>query len=113
MDTQTFLESPYFGSVVCLCGSTQFKEAFEYIAEWFTWRGAVVLMPCIFHHADNVELTNEQKNMLDLVHRLKIKNADLIFIVDQDHYIGKSTQREIEFATTLNKNIIYWSDMRI
>lgn len=109
---KNFLESPFFGAKICLCGSTKFKAEFEKIAKLLTLRGAIITMPCVFHHAGD-EITEEEKITLDLVHRLKIRDADLIFVIDCEHYIGKSTKREIEYAQTLNKNIIYWSDFKV
>ena len=108
------LKSPYFGAKICLCGSTKFKETFIQVAQALTLKGAIITMPCIFHHVDEAHpITEEQKNLLDLVHRMKIKDADLIYVIDQDHYIGKSTRREIEFAEILNKTILYWSDVKL
>ena len=49
--------------------------------------------------------------MFDKVHKEKIKLAVAILVVDVDKYIGKSTRSEIEYAKSLNKEIIYYSDL--
>lgn len=40
------------------------------------------------------------------MHKEKIKLADAILVVDVDKYIGKSTKNEIEYAKSLNKEIM-------
>ena len=42
----------------------------------------------------------------------KIKIADAIFVVNVNQYIGFSTNREIEFAKLLNKEIMYLEDKK-
>ena len=49
--------------------------------------------------------------MFARVHREKIKLADAILVVDANKYIGESTKSEIEFAKSLNKEILYYSDL--
>lgn len=38
---------------------------------------------------------------------MKIKLSDAIYVVSVGAYIGKSTKSEIEFAKSLNKEILY------
>lgn len=49
--------------------------------------------------------------MLDKMHKERIKLADAILVVNVDNYIGKSTRSEIEYAESLNKEIIYYTDL--
>ena len=54
--------------------------------------------------------TEEQALMLDRMHKEKIKLADAILVVNVNGYIGNSTKSEIEFAKSLNKEILYYTD---
>lgn len=54
---------------------------------------------------DNVEITDEQKIILDLVHLRKIQESDSIVVVNPDGYVGESTSREIRWAIMLQKYI--------
>ena len=94
---------------ICMCGSTKFKDHFIKWAKWLTLQGAIVTMPMIFGHSGD-ELTLDQKIELDNLHKAKILDADAIFVVNINHYIGASTKSEIEYAKTLGKNIIYVED---
>ena len=91
---------------VCLCGSTKFKDKFLEIARDLTLEGYIVTMPLVFGHSgDNI---NEvQKEYLDEVHKAKISDADLIYIINVDGYIGNSTRNEINWALKLGKKIEY------
>ena len=93
--------------IVCLCGSTRFKELFMQMNREFTKQGAIVLMPGVWGHAGD-EITDEEKEKLDKLHRTKIMMSDVVYIINPDHYIGESTKREIEFAKSLDKVIWYF-----
>lgn len=49
--------------------------------------------------------------MLGKMHKEKIKLSEAILVVNVDNYIGESTQSEIEFAKSLNKEILYYTDL--
>lgn len=93
--------------VICLCGSTRFKEKFIEVARDFTLKGYIVTMPMVFVHSGDENISNEQKKFLDEVHKAKIADADLVYILNVDGYIGNSTRDEIEWALALNKKIEY------
>ena len=95
---------------VCLCGSTRFKDKFFEVAKEFTLQGYIVTMPLIFHHSGDEEITEEQKRNLDELHKAKIADADLIYIINVDNYIGNSTRSEIKWAVQLDKKIEYLED---
>ncbi len=91
---------------VCLCGSTRFKEIFFDIAKEFTLKGYIVTMPEVFvHRGDTID--EKDKEYLDEIHKAKIADADEIFVINKDGYIGESTKSEIEWAEELDKKIIY------
>ena len=95
--------------VITLCGSTRFKEDFERVNKELTLAGNIVISVGCFGHAGDV-FTDEQKVMLDDIHKRKIDMADAIYIINKDGYIGSSTRSEIQYATRLGKQIIFMED---
>ena len=57
------------------------------------------------------DYTKEEALMLDKVHKERIRISDAILVVNVDGYIGNSTRSEIEFAKSLNKEILYYTDL--
>ena len=94
--------------IVCLCGSTKFKDLFEFYNFIFTKAGKIVLTVGGFHHsvAGNI-LTSEEKYQVDVLHFAKIDLADEVFIINKGKYIGESTIREIYYAKMRDKKIIF------
>jgi len=93
--------------IVTLCGSTKFKDEFEEVAKKLALEGHAVLSVNMFAHADNIELTTEQKIKLDNAHKEKINASDAIFVINKDGYIGESTFSEIDWAQRMNKQIYF------
>ena len=95
--------------VITLCGSTRFKEDFERVNRELTLLGNIVISVGAFGHAGDT-FTEEQKVMLDDIHKRKIDMADAIYVINKDGYIGASTRSEIQYALRLGKQIIYMED---
>lgn len=85
-------------TVVCLCGSTRFKDAYIAQNERLTLEGKIVLSVGLFGHGRPVPLTDAEKAKLDALHLRKIDLADEILVLNVGGYIGDSTRREIEYA---------------
>lgn len=100
-----------FPEIVCLCGSTRFKEAYERANAEFGNQGKIVLSVSRFGHIDGLEMEGGLKKSLDELHLRKIDLADVVFIVndflDGKPYIGKSTRNEIAYARSKGKRILY------
>lgn len=94
-------------TIVCLCGSTKFKEAFEKAIFEESCKGNIVLSVACFTHAEKIQLTSEQKETFDKLHFSKVELADEILVINVGGYIGSSTQNEINLATKLSKTIRY------
>ena len=95
--------------VITLCGSTRFKEDFERVNRELTLAGNVVIsVGCFGHSGDSI--TEEQKIMLDDIHKQKIDMADAIFVINKGGYIGESTKNEIKYAQEHNKDIIFMEE---
>lgn len=73
------------------------------IAEKIELQGNCVIAPIYPTNPDKDAYTNEEANMLDKMHKEKIKISDAILVVNVDNYIGSSTKSEIEFAKNLIK----------
>lgn len=97
--------------IITLCGSTRFKDEFELIAKELALQGHTVLSVNLFAHADNIELTQEQKIRLDNAHKQKISISDAIYVINKDQYIGESTYGEIDWAERLGKKIFFLEDI--
>lgn len=94
--------------VVCLCGSTRFKKQYRAENRRLTMQGKIVLSVGLFGHADGHEFTEQEKEMLDAVHKDKIDIADRVHVINVDGYIGDSTQSEIEYAREHGKPVTFY-----
>lgn len=92
--------------VITLCGSTRFKQDFERVNKELTLAGNIVISVGCFGHSGDV-FTDEQKAMLDDIHKRKIDMADAIYVINKNGYIGSSTRSEIEYAREHNKEVYF------
>ena len=99
---------------ITLCGSTRFRKEFEEKNAELTLAGHIVISVGIFGKESNdigkesnTPLTEEQKAMLDKIHLRKIDLSDEIYVINPGGYIGKSTTREIAYAKSTGKEVIY------
>lgn len=93
--------------IITLCGSTRFKDEYLAVQRDLTLQGHIVLSVGLFAHADNEELTAEDKIRLDNLHKEKINMSDAIFVINKDGYIGESTYSEIDWANRMKKQIFF------
>ena len=100
---------PVRPSVVCLCGSTKFKDAFIKKQFELTMAGEIVLSVGWFSHSDREIFfpTEEEKLQLDELHKRKIDLADRIYVLNVGGYVGSSTRSEIEYAVVVGKPVEY------
>jgi len=91
--------------IVTLCGSTKFKTSFDKANLYLTLCNKIVLQPGCFAHANNIQITEDQKLALDKLHFEKIDMSDCIIVVNENNYIGTSTTNEINYAHNTNKPV--------
>lgn len=96
--------------IVCLCGSTKFKKAYEEANKSESLKGNIVLSVGCFTHHDKLDLEKDQKQGLDDLHKKKIDMADEILVLNVKGYIGDSTKSEIKYAKEVGKTIRYLED---
>lgn len=100
--------------IVCLCGSTKFKDTFVRVGMEQTLAGCIVLtIGCdlrtddeLFRGMSEAKL-RATKAQLDVLHFAKIDLADRVLVLNVGGYIGESTEREIFYAGMRGKVIDY------
>lgn len=97
--------------VITVCGSYKFKKEMVEITEKMTLEGNCMLTPNELVKSDKISYTEEEYLMIDKMHKEKIKLSDAILVVNVNGYIGNSTNSEIKYAKSLNKEILYYTDL--
>lgn len=98
--------------VITVCGSYKFKKEISEIAEVMTLKGNCVITPNDLTRTNKNSYTENEILMIDNMHKEKIKLSDAILVVNVNNYIGNSTKSEIEYAKSLNKEILYYTDLK-
>lgn len=93
--------------VICICGSTRFRDQMQEANRDLTLTGMIVIAPGVFQHQGD-PVTPEDKKLLDALHTDKIDMSDHVVVVAPGGYIGESTRREIHYAEQKGKSITYW-----
>lgn len=97
--------------VITVCGSLRFQNEMSEIVLKMELEGNCVLLPIFPINGNKDDYTEEEMIVLGKMHYERIKLADAILVVNVDNYIGNSTSKEIEFAKSLNKEIMYYTDL--
>jgi hypothetical protein len=97
--------------IITVCGSCRFKKEMTEITEKMTLKGNCMLTPIELTNLNKEAYTEDDALMLDKMHKEKIKLSDAILVVNANGYIGNSTNSEIEYAKSLNKEILYYTDL--
>ena len=97
--------------VITVCGSYKFKNEIKEITETMALKGNCMITPIDLTKQNKDAYTEEQILMLGKMHKEKIKLSDAILVVNVNGYIGDSTKSEIEFAKSLNKEILYYTEL--
>lgn len=99
-------------TIVCLCGSTRFSQAFHDANLHETLNGNIVLSIGCDMRSDGelfADMTEDErddvKRRLDALHLDKIALADEVLILNVGGYIGDSTRRELLHAQNLGKTV--------
>ena len=98
--------------IITVCGSLRFIKEIMEITEKMELQGNCMLVP-IYNPSKSSkdDFTEEEALTLEKIHKERIKLTDAILVVNVDGYIGNSTKNEIEFAKSLDKEIIYYTDL--
>lgn len=91
--------------VVCLIGSTRYREEYEAANREETIAGNIVVTVGLYGHEENIDMQGSLKKQLDVLHLCKIDMADEVLCIDPTPTHGNSTQAEISYAVSLNKRV--------
>jgi hypothetical protein len=111
----TTLTARFTAPIVCICGSTRFRQAWVWENARLTQEGYIVLAVGLWGHHNGggnvlgVELTDERKARLDELHKRKIDLCEWVWVLDIGGYIGDSTRSEIEYAEKIGRPLRYLS----
>ena len=89
--------------VITICASSRFGANIDAFYRELSWAGALVFSLCGYMHGDDTRIATEPglKEMLDNMHRAKIRRSDSVAVLNIGDYIGESTQKEINYAEAL------------
>lgn len=90
--------------IVTICGSMKFKDKMMEVAKELEVKNKYVVIQCIY---SNNKFSKEKQQVLADLHYKKIEISDAIYVVNVDGYIGSSTNKEIEYAKKLGKEVMY------
>ncbi len=102
-----------FPRIVCLCGSTRFRDEFQLANYQESIKGNIVLSVGFYMHrpetlhTQELGCTPEQKIQQDDLHKRKIDLADEVFVLNVGGYIGESTRSEIDHAIATGTPVRY------
>lgn len=98
--------------IITVCGSLKYTKEMMEIAEELGKQGNCMLTPVYPTKNDKSSYSPEEINIVSKMHLERIKLSDAIIVVNIDNYIGESTKNETEYAISLGKEIIYYSDIK-
>lgn len=93
-------------SVITLVGSMKFYDVMISEGERLSKLGFTVLHP--FRDDRGVYIPTEALHQYDLNIRKMIDMSDIVYVINENNYIGKSTASEIKYAEDANKRIEYY-----
>ena len=67
------------------------------------------VLQCVYN-TENKTISESEQKVLEEAHLKKIEISDAIYVLDINGYIGEQVTKEIEYAKSLGKEIIYNSE---
>lgn len=92
--------------VVTICGSMKFANEMQKIAGELEKAHGWCVIQCVYD-IDKSTTTQEEMDKIVNAHWKKIDICDAIYVVNVGGYIGKATKREIEYALSKGKEVLF------
>lgn len=93
---------------VTLCGSMRFEKDMQRLAFLLETRHDMSVLQCVYN-VDDVDISTADISALEKAHLRKIELSDAVYVADIGGYIGEQVSKEIEYAKSIGKEIIYHS----
>lgn len=93
---------------VTICGSMKFENEMQRIAFLLETKYNMSVLQCVYN-MDHLEISEEEQLSLEKAHFRKIELSDAIYVVDIHGYIGNQVSKEIAYAKSNGKEIIFHS----
>lgn len=98
--------------IVALIGPSKFVNTINAVANHFLLMGVSAIRPLTFDVIPPENFECFDVDDINEIHNAQyriIAMADIIGVIDVGGYIGEDTKREIEYAKSINKKIVYYS----
>ena len=92
--------------IITICGSLKFEKEMRQTAEKMELEGNCVITP-VYPVKPKEAYTQSEIDVLNRMHKEKIRMSDAILVVNPGGYIGDSTKSEIEYAKSLKKEVLF------
>ena len=96
---------------VTICGSMKFETEMQRIAFLLEQNHIINFLQFLFI-VYNLDITPMEQVSLENAHYRKIELSDAIYVVDIQGYIGNQVSKEIAFAKSKGKKVIFHSTYR-
>ncbi len=93
--------------IITICGSMKFQEQMIEAAKRLELEEQYIVIQCVYFDKSRI-LTSQEINILNELHYRKIEISDAIYVVNVGGHIGESTRKEIEYARSLNKEVLFF-----
>ena len=94
---------------VTICGSMKFEKEMMEVSFMLEIKHHFNVLQCVYN-TKNKSISDRERKSLEDAHLKKIEISDAIYVLDINGYIGKQVTKEIEYAKSLGKEIIYNSE---
>lgn len=91
--------------IVTLCGSMRFQKEMRKITQKLEIDEGYLVIQCVYFDSDDT-ISEEARKKLGEIHYKKIEMSDVIYVINVNGYIGDATKKEIEYAKSLQKEIL-------
>ena len=95
--------------IVAICGSMKFENEMKKIAFDLETKHNMCVLQCVYNE-EKSKLSEKEIAALNSAHFRKIELSDAIYLVNLNGYIGEQVKKEIDFAQTHGKKVIFHTD---
>ena len=92
--------------IVTICGSMRYAKEMQKISRELESKNGYCVIQCVYK-SNNIPETQTEIDNIVKAHWKKIDICDIVYVVNINGYIGRSTQKEIEYAISKGKEIMY------